>query len=125
MNLISTTKVLLQNDRNGLFEEFIQIEVNYVPESDVKRYRFDVKDFALLNKDLENESKQSIYDRNGGEVRRTYYKTYAEFDGMVEQLKQLFPSELTGSELQDFLVAQGSLLQLQQEPIYGVEFIAR
>ena len=126
MKVISTQKALLINDREGLLEEFIQIDIKQTNKDDVpKTYTFQTVDSIILNKDEENESTQVFINRHGQPQVKTYTKTYEEYDEQKEILKQMFPSELVGSELDDYLLQMGLLYNLSIDPIYGVEFVPR
>jgi len=124
MKLTSTQKSLLHNGRKGLIEEFIQIEITKKVNEN-QTYTITAVDSIVYNRGEENESTQQIYNPDGSEAKNSYNFTYAEFDAQENQLKAMFPSELTGSALRDYLLIQGALLQLQSDPIYGVEFEAR
>lgn len=126
MKVISTQKVILINDREGLLEEYIQIDITQTGKDDVlKVYSFQTVDSLILNKGEENESTQVFKNRHGSPQVKYYTKTYEEYDTQKEILKQLYPSELTGSELDDYLLLCGLLYNLSTDPIYGVEFVAK
>jgi hypothetical protein len=126
MKAISTQKVLLINDREGLLEEFIQIDITIDKKDDVaKTYTFKTVDSLVLNKGLENESTQVFKNRHGVEQIKFYTKTYEEYDTQKELLKQAYPSELVGSELDDYLLLCGLLYNLEIDPVYGVGFVAK
>ena len=66
MKVISTTKALLINDREGLLEEYVQIDISLVNKDDVlKEYTFRTVDSIVLNNGKENESIQSLINRHG------------------------------------------------------------
>lgn len=126
MKAISTQKVLLINDREGLLEEFIQIDITIDKKDDVaKTYTFKTVDSLVLNKGEENEATQVFKNRHGIEQIKHYTKSYEEYDTQKEMLSQAFPSDLKGSELDDYLLLCGLLYNLQTDPIYGVEFVAK
>jgi len=123
MRAISTQKVLLINDRQGLLEEFIQIDITQVNKNDVsKTYTFQTVDSIVLNKGEENEAVQIFKNRHGEPQIKTYTKTYDEYDYQKATLKEMFPSALEGSELDDYLLLCGLLYNLEVDPIYGVKF---
>ena len=126
MKVISTTKALLINDREGLLEEYVQIDITLVNKDDVlKEYTFRTVDSIVLNNGKENESIQSLINRHGQPQIKEYKKSYAEYDEQKEMLSNYFPSDLKGSELDDYLLQCGLLYNLENDPIYGVKFIAR
>ena len=126
MKVISTTKAVLHCDREGIVDEYIQIDISIQQKDDVNKvYIIRTVDSMILNFGEENESIQSVINRYGVAQEKTYQKTYAEYDAQKEALAEMFPSELTGSELDDYLLQMGLLYNLSIEPIYGVEFEAR
>ncbi|PWA05473.1 hypothetical protein [Flavobacterium laiguense] len=122
MKVISKEKVVLVNDRQGLLEEHIQIEITVERKDSVsKTYTIKTVDSIVLNKGTENESTMSYFNRSGQVQEKIYTKTYAEFDEQKEILLSYFPSELTGSELDDHLLQMGLLYNLGTDPIYGLK----
>jgi hypothetical protein len=127
MKLISTEKVYLQTDREGTYEEYVLIDIQVQKDTQNKKYDFIVKDFVLLNKDEPNESTTVCHNRAGAPVYKSYSRTYEEFDEQTAFLATIFPNEddLSASEYQDYLMMKGFIFQLEQAPIYGVEFVPR
>jgi hypothetical protein len=126
MNLISTEKVHLQTDREGAYEEYVLIDIHVQKDTENKKYDFIVKDFVIENKDEPNESIKVCHNRDGAPVYKKYSRTYEEFDQQIAFLATIFPNEkeLSASEYQDYLMEKGFIMQLEQDPIYGVEFEA-
>lgn len=124
MKLISTEKVNLQTDRDGIYEEYVLIDIQVIKDTQNKKYDFIVRDFVLLNKGEEFESTKALFDRNGAPVCKQYSRTYEEFDQQTSFLSTIFPNEnnLLHSEYEDYIMMKGFLFQLEQSPIYGVEF---
>lgn len=126
MKVISKTKAVLVNDREGKLEEFIQIEIEYKgSDPDKKEHRFVTTDTLVLNYGTENESYQIYKNRHGADEIKDHFKTYAEYDAQKALLLEAYPSDLTGSELDDYLLLCALLYNLTIDPIYGVEFEAR
>jgi hypothetical protein len=127
MKLISTTKVNLQTDREGKYEEYVVIDIQVQKDTHNKKYDFIVKDFVLLNKDEPNESLKALHNRDGAPVYKQYSRTYAEFDEQTAFLSTIFPNEdnMSSSDYEDYIMMKGFLFQLEQDPIYGVEFEAK
>jgi len=127
MKLISTEKVHLQTDREGKYEEYVLIDIQVQKDTQNKKYDFIVKDFVLLNKDEPNESIKVCHNRDGAPVYKSYSRTYEEFDQQTAFLATIFPNDdnLSASDYQDYLMAKGFIMQLEQDPIYGVEFVER
>lgn len=117
--LISKTPINLQLDRNGQHIHFIEMEVIYTSDSKNNIYNFTAKDYAVYNKDTPNESRRLLNDFDGNPVIKKYTRTYEEFDQMLEYLKNKYPSELTGTNLQDYLVLKGSIEQLEADTVYN------
>ena len=126
MKIISKQKVLLVNDREGKLEEFLQIDIRIKDKDDVaKIYTLETVDSVVYSKGEVNESTSIYNNRIGNPQIKLYCKTYEEYDAQREILEQYFPTELTGSEKDDFLLQMGLLQNLINDPIYGVEFEAR
>lgn len=126
MKAISKTKAILVNDREGKLEEFIQIEIKQTNRNaETKEYTFETTDSLVLNKGTEFESYQIHKNRHGQEQIKSYTKSYEEYDAQKEMLLKAYPSELIGSELDDYLLLCALLYNLQIDPIYDVEFIAK
>lgn len=127
MKLISTKKVNLQTDREGKYEEFILIDIQVNKNTDSKKYDFVVRDFVIENKDQENETIKVLHNRDGAPVYKEYSRTYEEFDQQTKFLSEIFPNntKMNDSEYQDYLMTKGFIMQLEQDPIYFVEFEAR
>jgi hypothetical protein len=125
MNLISKTPIVLQDWRDGAIEGYVQIEINDFKEDNLERVRFEVVDKLIRNKDTNQETSTTLHNLEGAEMRRVYYKTYDEFDTERAYLKSLFESDLSGIKLTNYLITKGSLKQLEQVPIYKLEFEER
>lgn len=123
MKIQSKTKVVIANDRQGKEEEFIQIKIKQAGrDSEAKEYTFETKDFLVLNKGTENESFQVNKDRNGNECVYRYVKTFAKFKQQKAALKALYPTSLTGDDLDDYLLRLVLLDDVTNAGCYGVEF---
>lgn len=121
MKVRSKRKVILCQDREGTVEEFIQINISVMKKDDeLKEYLIETKDYIVLNAGTGNEILSAVKNRYGDSQTKLYHKTYLEYDTEREQLIQLFPSELTGSELDDYLLVSGLLYSLEVNPIYGL-----
>lgn len=126
MKAISKTKVVLVNDREGKLEEFLQIEIRQTDkDAEKKEYTFQTIDSLVFNPNTENESIQIHKNRHGEAQIKTYTKSYDEYDAQKELLLQAYPSDLKGSELDDYLLLCALMYNLQIDPIYGVEFKPR
>lgn len=123
MKVISKTKTILVNDREGKLEEFIQIEINQTyRDPERKEYTFETIDSLIFEPKTENESAQVHKNRHGEAQIKSYTKSYEEYDSQKELLLKAYPSELIGSELDDYLLLCALMYNLQIDPIYGVEF---
>jgi len=119
MQLTTTTKVPICTDREGIQEGYIRININVDKKDDIsKTYTIKTFDSIVLNKGLENESTTPKLNRYGQPQEKNYIKTYEQFDSEKEDLKEQFPSELIGSELDDYLLQKGLWVSLQNDPIY-------
>lgn len=128
MKVITTKKIFLQNDREGELREHVQIDLKIVNKDDVaKTYTLEAIDSIVLNKGEENESTTVLRNRHGVSQSKIYQKTYAEYDEQKAVLLSIYgeETELTGSELDDFLLQKGLLYNLVSDNIYGGVWEAR
>lgn len=117
MKVTSKRKVVLCQDREGSVEEFIQIQIKQTKkDDDLKEYLFEARDFMLL----ENGILSDVKNRYGESQIKTYHKTYAEYDAERASLLEMFPSDLTGSALDDYLLLMALMYSLKTNPIYGL-----
>jgi len=123
MKVISKTKAILVNDREGKLEEFIQIRIKQTDRnSETREFTFETKDILVLNKGLENESFQVHKNRNGDECIYYHKKTFAQYKQQKAALKLLYPTTLTGDDLDDYLLQLVLLDDVTKAGYYGVEF---
>lgn len=123
MKVISKEKIHLHTDREGKVEEFVIIEITQGAKDDEnKLYHFHTRDMMLLNRGTEEEREEVVINRFGVSQSKSYTRTYEEVDTHKEILKELFPTDLTGSELDDYLLLMGLMYNLQSDPIYFSEF---
>lgn len=123
MKIQSKTKALLVNDRGGKLEEFIQIRIKQTDRnSELKELTFETKDILVLNKGTQNESFQVHKDRNGRECVYYAKKTFAEFKAQRKSLLLLYPTALTGDDLDDYVLQLILLDDVTKAGYYGVEF---
>lgn len=123
MKIISKTKAILVNDREGKLEEFIQIRIKQTDRnSETREFTFETKDILVLNKGLENESFQVHKNRNGDECIYYNKKTFAQFKQQKAALKLLYPTTLTGDDLDDYLLQLVLLDDVTKAGYYSVEF---
>jgi hypothetical protein len=128
MKVITTEKVFLQIDREGELIEHVQIDLKITNKDDVSKiYTLEAIDSIVFNKDEENESSTILMNRRGSPQIKTYTKTYAEYDEQREFLLSVYGEEtnLTGSELDDFLLQKGLLYNLVSDNIYNGTWIVR
>lgn len=123
MKIISKTKAILVNDRDGKLEEFIQIRIKQTDRnSETREFTFETKDILVLNKGLENESFQVHKNRHGQPCIYNSKKTFAEFKQQKAALKVLYPTTLTSDDLDDYLLQLVLLDDVTKAGCYGVEF---
>lgn len=128
MKVITTEKVFLQNDREGKLIEHVQIDLRITSKDDVnKTYTLEAIDSIVYNKGLETESLAVLRNRHGEPQVKTYQKSYAEYDQQKSVLASIYgeETELTGSELDDFLLQKGLLYNLVSDNIYDGIWEAR
>lgn len=119
MKLTTTRKVVLLRDREGIVEEHVRININVAEKDDVNKiYKIKTFDSMVFNKGTEAESTTPVLNRYGQPQQKEYVKTYAEYDAQKAQLLQAFPSDLLGSELDDYLLLQGLKVNLMNDPVY-------
>jgi hypothetical protein len=115
----STRKVLLCTDREGRIEEFVRVKIWQAEKNpDTKKYRIDTADFIVRNLGTENESLETIKNRFGFEQTKSYYTSYEDYESEKEQLLLMFSTDLTGSELDDYLLLKKLEMSLMLNPIY-------
>jgi hypothetical protein len=118
MKVQSKQKITLINDREGVLKEKIQIEIFIEKKDDIsKTYLIKTADNIVY----EDGGTIPYNNRSGRPQEKRYIKTYEEYDQEKEFLKQTYPSELTGSELDDYLLQMGLMYNLSIDPIYGLE----
>ena len=123
MKVISKTKAILVNDREGKLEEFIQIEIKQTNrDAERKEYTFETIDSLIMDKGTDFESIKIHKNRHGRDQIKPYTLSYEEYDMQKELLLKAYPSDLIGSELDDYLLLCALMYNLQIDPIYGVEF---
>lgn len=117
---------MLCQDREGIVEEFLQIQINIEKkDTDNKVYFVKTADFILRNKGTESEVLEPVKNRFGANQEKQYTRTYAEYDAQREQLLAYYQDEvdvleLVGSELDDFLLKKALMFSLDTDPIYGL-----
>jgi len=122
MRVISTTDVTTMTDRTGSNTGRIAIDI-WVDrkDDDGKEYHIWTRDILILDYGLETQRETPIYKiENGSTQRKEYIKTYAEYDSTRVQLDAAYPTELTGSEKEDWLLQSSLLASLSTDPIYGL-----
>jgi hypothetical protein len=119
MQLTTAVKVLICTDREGEQWEHLRININVTKKDDVSKvYTIKTFDSIVLNKGSDSESTTPKLNRYGQIQEKEYYKTYEEYDAEREALLLAFPSDLTGSELDDYLLQKGLWVNLQNDPVY-------
>jgi len=119
MQLTTTIKVLICTDREGEQWEHLRININVTKKDDVSKiYTLKTFDSIVLNEGTEFESTTPKLNRYGQVQEKEYYKTYAEFDDQKAGLLVAFPSDLIGSDLDDYLLQKGLWVNLQSDPVY-------
>jgi hypothetical protein len=117
----STVEVFIQRDRTSEEKGFVEIEIIQTNKDDKnKEYTFQTSDKLVIIDLLGNESYMPIIQKEYRSQVKTYSKSYAEYDAQKEQLSQMFPTELTGSEAEDYWLQMGLLYNLAVDPIYGL-----
>ena len=123
MKIQSKTKALIVHDRQGRIEEFIQIRIKQTDRnSETRELTFETKDILVLNKGAQNESFQVHKDRNGRECVYYKKKTFAEFKTQKKAILLLYPTALTGDDLDDYVLQLMLLDDVTKAGYYGVEF---
>ena len=126
MKVISKQPVVLCHDREGKLEEYLQIEITIEKKDDVNKvYQIKTVDSVVFNKGTSEESTTVFKNRYGQDQIKFYSKPYADYDADREILNSLYPTTLTGSEKDDYLLQMALLQNLINDPIYDVEFEAR
>lgn len=125
MQVTSKVKVALIQDREGIIEEKVRIKIWIDKKDDVEK-KYTVKTQDFIYRQIEDEdghttdSEQPLINRYAQPQEKTYFKTYEEYDSQRAGLLEMFPSDLTGSELDDYLLLCGLKVSLAQIPIYGL-----
>jgi len=117
MKVISTVDVIIRKDRVSELIGKVEIEITQTDKDDVNQiYYFETNDILVC----ENGDRLPIIQIESNRQTKNYSKTYAEYDAEKTQLSQLFPTELTGSEADDYWLQCGLLYSLMTDPIYGL-----
>jgi len=121
MKVRSTVDVLIKRDRTGILEGKIEIEIVQTHKDDAnKLYSFQTSDKLIVIDSEGNETYHPILGISTNSQSKTYTKSYADYDTQKAQLAQMFPTELTGSEAEDYWLQMGLLYNLTIDPIYGL-----
>jgi len=121
MRVISTEDVNLLTDREGTVSGRIAIDIWVDRKDDLGReYHVMTRDRIIVDYSLETQSEKEIRNRTGAIQSKEYIYTYEEYDAQKLQLEEMFPTELTGSEKDDYLLQSGLLVNLAQVPVYGL-----
>jgi hypothetical protein len=105
MQKTSINKVTLRRDRNGVIEEHIRIKIWQKEKNpETKLYTIIAEDYIVRNLGTEEESLELNKDNYGNDQIKLYYISYDDYEAEKEYLLDLYPSDLTGSELDDFLL---------------------
>lgn len=124
MKVVSKKKLVYNADRDGIKEEFIQIDLIILKRDDVsKKITLQATDSIILNKGLTYNNIEDDRDYQLESYLRintkTYEKTYKEYDTQRAYLLSQDNSGLTGLELEDKLLQDALLYSLEVDPIYG------
>ncbi len=121
MQKTSTKKVLLRQDRNGRIEEHIRIKIwQDKKDPDLKVYTIKTADYIVRDLGAENESLELNKDNYGNEQIKSYQVTYEDYETQKADLLLIFSTELTGSELDDYLLLKKLEISLNENPVYGL-----
>lgn len=116
MKVRSKIEVLIQKDRTSELKGMIEIEIKQTKKDDANQtYTFETRDWVV-----NGITRTPILQLGNKSQQKIYTKTYAEYDGQKEQLSLAYPSVLTGSALDDYLLQMGLLYNLSIDPIYGL-----
>lgn len=122
MRVISTQNVNIISDREGILSGRIAIDIWVDRKDDLgKEYHIWTKDVLIIDYGLETQFEQAIYNRNGSAQRKEYIKSYDEYDTEKVALENAYPTDLEGSEKDDYLLQSGLLYNLIIDPIYGLD----
>jgi hypothetical protein len=121
MRVISTVEVQTCIDRQGIDLHRLAIDILVLKKDDVlKVYYIETTDCRVYEYGTETQYEKLFYDKEGRVQRKTYLKSYVEYDAQKAQLSQIYPTELTGSEAEDYWLQMGLLYNLTVDPIYGL-----
>lgn len=121
MEKTSINKIRLRTDRNGVLEEHIRIKIwQQEKNPDTKTYTIRTEDYVVRNLGTELESLELYKDNYGNDQIKLYHISYEDYELQKEQLLMIYPSELTGSELDDYLLLKKLEINLMVDPIYGL-----
>lgn len=116
MKIQSKTEVQVCHDREGVLSGKIQVEI-FVDRKDAVNKRYEIREVDSIV--LENDAVSVLKNRYGQPSEKTYTKTYEEFDAVIKAMRLKYPSELLGSDLEDYLLKMSLFDGID---LYGVEF---
>ena len=117
MRVISVDELEFGPDREGNETAKVAIDIWVERKDDLGR------EYHVMTRDKKvffDGSETEIRDRNGKIQTKEYIYTYEEYDAQKAALESMFPTELTGSDKDDYLLQSGLLVSLSQVPIYGI-----
>lgn len=121
MKVRSTIEKVIKEDRISQQKGFIEIEIIQTEKDDINKiYIFETSDKGISIDEKGVETYFPIIQMENNSQFKRYIKTYAEYDYEKEQLSQMFPTDLTGSEADDYWLQMGLLYNLSIDPIYGL-----
>lgn len=117
----SINKIYLKRDRNGVLEEHIRIKIwQHEKNPNTRMYTIKTEDYIVRNLGTENESMELYKDNYGNDQVKLYHISYEDYEAQKEQLLLIFPTDLVGGELDDFLLLKKLEINLLTDPIYGL-----
>lgn len=121
-SVISTETVEFLKDRDGSLVGKVRIYIKIGQRDPLSQtISIDTKDVRVD----ENGEEFPIFTREQNVQEKTYNYTYSEYDTQKAQLAEFYAQEiadlqLSGSQIDDYLLLKGLLISLTQNPIYGL-----
>ncbi len=121
MHKTTKEKLFLRRDRDGKIEEHIRIKIwQEKKDPDTKMYTIKSADFIVRNLGTDNESMEQNVDIYNNPIEKSYYTSYDDYENEKSILLELYPTDLTGGELDDYLLLKKLEINLDIDPVYGL-----
>ena len=120
MKVISKQDIDIQIDREGTLSGRVVIDIWVSRKDDTSsEYHVQTKDWLIIDYGLETQQWKEIRSRDGAIQTKEYIYSYTTYDAQKDALEGMFPTILTGSAKDDYLLQSALLVSLSDVPIYN------